>query len=172
MSVEQLTFIAYLKEILSNTINLNNYYESKLINQIHLNDLAKLYKIAYKEQFQISYESSKTEWKNTFKGEYGEIWNEASPMLFDNNKLIAAIVTVKIAPWKDTPKCPFIIELMVHPEYRRKNLAKLLFLMVAQTCIQNKVEYISLRVLKNNTSALTLYNDLGFINWDGLIEKR
>ncbi len=82
---------------------------------------------------------------------------------------MAAICTVTKAPWEQTPTCPFIIDLMVLPDFRRRGLATVLLRETARVVHENGDTHLALRVQTDNTPAVTLYDKLGFADWDGTL---
>src|SRR5690606_14521286 len=40
----------------------------------------------------------------SFDGDYGELWPEASAVAIRHDQIVGAVLTVKEAPWDDTPK--------------------------------------------------------------------
>lgn len=59
-----------------------------------------------------------------FDGAYGELWPEASLVTTTKaGQLVGAIQVVRLAPWPDAPRCPFIIELFTHRLHRRRGIA-------------------------------------------------
>lgn len=97
----------------------------------------------------------------SFAGAYGEYWFEASPVVEHDGSIVAAVMTVRRAPWDDVPDCPFIIELLTAPDHRRRGLARLLLVRTAQTTSETD-EKVALRVDSGNTPAVRLYECLGF----------
>jgi ribosomal protein S18 acetylase RimI-like enzyme len=129
--------------------------------------MARLWLAAYPPDIATGTEEAQEAMRETFADEYGEFWLSASPLVFDNDKLVAAICTVRKAPWSATPTCPFITDLMVDPDYRRQGLAAFLILKSAEIAARSGAGHIALRVLVDNRSAINLYDKLGFIDWDG-----
>lgn len=60
----------------------------------------------------------------SFAGDYGELWLEASPVAATDDGLVGAVLTVRQAPWSDTPDGPFVIELFTAPDHRRKEIGR------------------------------------------------
>ncbi len=103
----------------------------------------------------------------TFQGEYGELFPGASLVCEDSSEtLCAAILTVKLAPWEDTPQYPFIIELFTARGSRRRGLAKQLMVAASRALVEDHQSHVALRVTKTNTAAAALYRSLGFIDWN------
>lgn len=103
--------------------------------------------------------------EQTFAGAYGDLWTEASPVAVVRDEVVAALLTVRQAPWDETPEGPFLIELFVHPDFRRRGLARYCL----ETCLRHICEHgensASLRVLSENGPALRLYESFGFVEW-------
>ena len=102
----------------------------------------------------------------SFEGDYGEYLYAASPVALSGSTIVAAVMTVKQAPWSDTPTCPFVIELFTDPEHRRSGLATAL-LATAANAVTKITRSIALRVEEQNSSAIAVYNKLGFRPWNG-----
>ncbi len=100
----------------------------------------------------------------SFGGEYGEYLSSASPVVVRGDELVAAVMTVRLAPWPDTPSCPFIIELFTHPVYRRLGLGTALLRSAARATASID-RSIALRVDEQNGAARVLYDRLGFRRW-------
>jgi GNAT superfamily N-acetyltransferase len=128
--------------------------------------LAALWFTAYPPEIATNLSEAEQEMKDMFAGEYGPFWPEASPLVCEGDKLVAAICTVLKAPWERTPTCPFIVDLMVHPDFRRKGLAAFLLQETARTALRAGHTHVALRVLLDNTPAISLYRKLGFEDWD------
>ena len=133
----------------------------------HTEPLSGLFLSCYESDIVASPEAALEDMKSTFSGEDGDIWPEASPLIFKGDFLAGAILTVYKAPWAATPTCPFIINLMVDPGYRRKGLATLLLRQTAAVVAVDGATHMALRVLADNSSAVSLYRSLGFEAWDG-----
>ena len=57
-----------------------------------------------------------------------------------------------------------ITNVAVHPDYRRKGIAKSLLKKLYDVCLQNKLESITLEVRESNVKAIALYKNEGFEN--------
>lgn len=55
-----------------------------------------------------------------------------------------------------------ITNLAVHPDYRRKGVAKALLLCGLEECYREKIKYLTLEVRVSNTGAIKLYESFGF----------
>jgi ribosomal protein S18 acetylase RimI-like enzyme len=118
--------------------------------------LARLYFEAYDPGIASSTEAEAIEdIELTFNGGYGVLDVNLSRLAWSADQLVGAALVVERAPWPDTPDCPFVIELFTARAHRRRGLAQLLLTACATVSI-------ALRVDKNNTPALTLYDKLGF----------
>ncbi|MBI5160372.1 MAG: GNAT family N-acetyltransferase [Micrococcales bacterium] len=77
--------------------------------------------------------------------------------------LTGAILTVIRAPWDDAPDCPFVIELFVAPEARRRSgLGRTLLRTAAAALSARGESRLALRVERDNHPALALYTAEGF----------
>ena len=102
----------------------------------------------------------------SFDGDYGELWPEASAVAIRHDQIVGAVLTVKEAPWDDTPKGPFIIELFVDREHRRQGIARLLIGRCLDALHRAGAASVGLRVVSDNEPALRLYRSMGFATWE------
>ena len=98
-----------------------------------------------------------------FGGDYGEFWFEASLLVVRRRHPVAAIMTVRRAPWEDVPDGPFVIELFTHPDHRRQGFARHLIDATASFVASQGERRLSLRVSKTNAPARRLYRSMGFV---------
>ncbi len=101
----------------------------------------------------------------SYAGRYGELWPEASLVATAGSELVAAILVVQRAPWKDTPDCPFVIELFTARAHRRKGLASALLRGAREVAARHGRDCLALRVLDDNAGARDLYRRCGFREW-------
>lgn len=102
-----------------------------------------------------------------FSGAYGELWPEASQVaVAQEGQLVAAIQVVRCAPWTDTPRCPFVIELFTSRDHRRCGLASALVRGAMDVLAGANQVHLALRVDADNGPALSLYHRLGFRTWN------
>lgn len=131
-----------------------------------LNQLAELYFEAYEPGIACdSLEEATDDIKASFEGEYGEYWYEASPVAEVDGRIVSAVMTVRRAPWDDTPDCPFIIELFTARDRRRMGLARLVVEHCLATIRDGDDTAVALRVAEDNKPARALYDSLGFTTW-------
>jgi len=100
-----------------------------------------------------------------FAGDYGEFWPEGSLLIERGGDPIAAILTVRRAPWAGMPDGPFIIELFTARAFRRQGLARLLVRRCLAIAREESVPTVALRVDPENAAARSLYGSLGFTVW-------
>ncbi len=125
--------------------------------------LADLYWEAYDPGVAAaSLDEARADLEASFAGEYGPLWPEASPVLEQSGSVVAAVLTVRSAPWDDVPPGPFVIELMTARSHRRRGLARLLMLESLHVAADEGASAVGLRVDSGNLAALSLYTDLGF----------
>jgi len=167
MSMANTTFIAKTSAILTTQVPLPSDLTARTIHRDDLDRLAELWFAAYPPEIATDLAEALQEMKDMFVGEYGSFWPDASSIILYGDKPIAAICTVVKAPWEKTLTCPFIIDLMVHPDARRQGLAAFLLQETARAVQQDGKKHVALRVLVDNTPAITLYRKLGFEDWDG-----
>lgn len=144
-------------------------YSVQHIDECHTDDLARLRLDAYGPAIATDMNTSLKEMRDMFVGEFGRLRVEASLVVFVGKGLVGACCTVVQPPnWPKTPICPFIIDLMVHPEFRRQGLAEFLLRMSAKS-VAGSADHLALRVGIENSPALSLYRKLGFEDWDGVL---
>lgn len=101
----------------------------------------------------------------TFDGAYGDLWPEGSGTIVHDGAPVAAVLTVRRAPWDDTPDGPFVIELLTDRAHRWRGLARRL-VGDCLTAARNAGEVaVGLRVDAENVAARALYASLGFVPW-------
>ena len=167
-SVVNLTLIAHVATVAGITTSLpSNAFMVRPSTIEDLHQLGSLYFRAYPPGDASSSEAEAiADVAASFAGEYGPYLHKASPVIVHGDELVAAVMTVHRAPWDDTPDCAFIIELFTAPEHRRAGLATTL-LAAAASAVAADDEFIALRVEASNTSAIRLYERLGFEEWLG-----
>lgn len=102
----------------------------------------------------------------TFDGTYGAFWPEGSALVRAHGDPVAAILTVRRAPWDDTPDCPFVVELFTARAHRRRGLAGALVAGCLAAARAAGEPALALRVDEENDAARRLYASLGFAPWE------
>lgn len=112
----------------------------------------------------VDLEDATEEMEGVFEGEYGKPLEAASLVAVEaDGRLIGCIQTVTEAPWEGVPRGPFVVELFVHPEHRRRGLGSVLLLAAARGCAESGWEQIALNVQEETSAeAIYLYRKLGF----------
>lgn len=101
----------------------------------------------------------------SWDGVYGELWEEASVVAESDGRIVGVLLTVRHAPWPDTPPGPFIIELFVDPEMRGRSVARRVLEHGLSRLVAAGATSVALRVLADNEPALGLYRSVGFVDW-------
>lgn len=101
----------------------------------------------------------------SYDGEYGEFWMEGSAVAEVDGEIVGVLLAVRQAPWDQTPRGPFIIELFVGPDYRGRGVASRLLDHCLDTMASLGAESVGLRVLADNQQAQSLYAWAGFVEW-------
>lgn len=101
----------------------------------------------------------------SFAGNDGEFWPAASLLIERGGVPIAALLTVRRAPWDGTPDGPFIIELFTARAFRRQGLARLLVRRCLTIAHETGEPTLALSVDPENLPARALYESLGFAIW-------
>ncbi len=166
MTTKNMTLIARLATLLSADVALPAHLSVHPATEKHAAQLAELWFAAYPPEIATDFATAEKEIEDMFGGAYGQLWAEASPLLFSGRQLVAALCTVYKAPWDATPTCPFIVDCMVDARSRRMGLATFLLQEAARAVLRGGADHIALRVLVDNTGAINLYRKLGFFDWD------
>jgi GNAT superfamily N-acetyltransferase len=167
MEARNLTLIGDVAKIIEMEIRPPARFQVAYASRNYRDQLAALYLVAYGVEIATDLAASQKEMEDMFNGEFGELWANASPLLLKNAKPVAALFTVRKAPWESTPTCPFIIDLMVDTLYRRQGLAAFLIWRTAAAVHKENISHIALRVLADNNPAISLYRKLHFVPWEG-----
>lgn len=102
----------------------------------------------------------------TFASDYGPVWPPGTLAAWHGGDLAAAVMTTYPAPWDDTPRCPFVVELFTDRAHRRRGLASALLVSVLHAARQAEPPGVALRVDSGNEAAVALYRSLAFREWD------
>lgn len=130
-----------------------------------LRPVAELYFAAYEPgEACSSLEEALADTQASFDGKYGEFWWDGSFVHESQGRVAAAVMTVRRAPWDDTPDGPFIIELFTDPDHRRRHLARDLVELVLVEASAQGESVVGLRVSSDNDAAIRLYRGLGFVD--------
>jgi ribosomal protein S18 acetylase RimI-like enzyme len=164
--VRQLTLIARIEDILSNEARLATGYDVRETTYEDRQGLVELYFASYPRDIVRDPADALKELEQTYEGEYGKLDLHASPLAIYGKTIVGSVLTVEEAPWDDTPRGPFIIEVMVHPAHRQKGIARYLMKAAAQELASQGKATVALRVMSDNEGALDLYRNLGFIPWE------
>ena len=127
--------------------------------------LGALYLVSYPQGVAaVDLEDAVEEMEGVFEGEYGTPVEAASLVVETaDGALVGCVQTVTSPPWEGIPAVPFVIELFVHPDPRRRGLGSLLLLSAAQACHDQGWESIALNVQEDTAGEAThLYRGLGF----------
>jgi len=91
------------------------------------------------------------------QGDYGPVIRNASPALFEGERLIAFAAVTDLAEYT------FVADIAVDRDYRRKGLGRSLLLNAVQASLQLGRDEMKLWVSEDNTGAFSLYSSLGFV---------
>jgi ribosomal protein S18 acetylase RimI-like enzyme len=132
-----------------------------------INPLAELYFASCQPRAEVATpKQARVEMAASFAGDFGELWLELSFVAcHTQHGLTSAIQVVRRAPWDDTPPGPFVIELFTSPDHRRQGLGRHLLAEALRGAAEAGEKVIGLRVESENTTAVSLYRDLGFTDW-------
>ncbi len=80
-----------------------------------------------------------------------------------DGNLVGAVFCVLDAPFEGVPRGPFVLDLMVDPEYRRQGIATALLAQLAKRTKGWDYDSLTLRIDRNEMpEAVNLYRQLGF----------
>ena len=159
---EQLTLIGDVSRILKTEAPPGDGYSIRTIKPEDKAQLTKLYHDSYTRDLVTDMDDATKEIEQTFLGEFGTLDLDASLVVIEGERLIGSILTVEEAPWPDTPAGPFIIDLFIHPDTRRRGLAHAMISEAVLALSKKGKKTAALRVLSNNMGAIRLYQKLGF----------
>jgi GNAT superfamily N-acetyltransferase len=94
----------------------------------------------------------------SWRGDYGRWLTDGSIGAWRDGELVGAVLTVADAPWPDVPRGPFIIDLFVVPDARRRGIGRAL----VQSVRRRLDTSIGLRVDDTAPEARALYASIGF----------
>ena len=97
-----------------------------------------------------------------FDGAFGPATDDSFVGAWDGGALVGAILVVRESPWDDAPDGPFVIDLVVDPEYRRRGIATALVAEIAKRSKEWGFETLALRIDSRHLGAAELYGGLGF----------
>lgn len=140
--------------------------EMKTLTRQNIPVMGSLYLMAY-DSVEIASDISEAtqEMQLSFDGEFGQPIPDSFVGAWAEDKLIGAVLLVVNPPWDDLPeKGPFIIDLMVIPEFRKRGVATALIAEVAHRAAQTGYKSVGLRVDTHQAAdAARLYTRLGFV---------
>lgn len=98
-----------------------------------------------------------------FDGAFGTPRDDSFVGAWHQGSLIGAVMAVLDSPWDDAPRGPFVTELIVDPEYRRRGVATALIGELAARAAEWGYDSLTLRLdLRQSPGALGLYQGMGF----------
>ncbi|QPK80589.1 GNAT family N-acetyltransferase [Schaalia sp. ZJ405] len=102
------------------------------------------------------------ELRMTFEGAFGRTTEDSFVGAWDGGTLVGAILVIRQSPWDDIEDGPFVVDLVVAPEYRRQGIATALISEISERCIDWGYTSLSLRIDNRHHGAAELYHVLGF----------
>lgn len=128
--------------------------------------LARLYFASYDDSRFASQADAAVEMERILKGEHGEFYTEASPVVVDeHDRIVAASLCLKHRVVTDPKHLPTIYELFTAASRRREGLAEQLIRKSIDQMHADGFEQVSVRISENNAAALALYLTLDFNRW-------
>ena len=128
--------------------------------------LARLYFASYEDDRFTSQAEAATEMEKILRGEHGEFYTEASPVVVDeHDRIIAASLCLKHRIVTDPKDLPTIYELFTAASRRREGLAEQLIRRSIDQMFEDGYEQVTVRIQDDNSAALALYLTLDFNRW-------
>lgn len=124
--------------------------------------LAELYLRSYDPPPVATLSDAAAEMTSAFDGDWGALWPAASPGAWVGGELVSVVQSVRCPSWPGTPECPWLIEVLTDPGYRRTGLARSLIAAACQVMAAAGVPRVGLTVDDGNVAAVSLYTSLGF----------
>jgi GNAT superfamily N-acetyltransferase len=125
-------------------------------------DIAAVGEAYWRTYLQTPHEMALTEATDdvlaSWRGDYGRWLTDGSIGAWRDGELVGAVLTVADAPWPDVPRGPFIIDLFVVPDARRRGIGRAL----VQSVRRRLDTSIGLRVDDTAPEARALYASIGF----------
>lgn len=165
----QLTMIGDTAAVASCHAPLAAGYTLRPVDQNDSDQLAELFFSIYSGSVVEELALAVEEIRMTFAGDFGELLVDLSPVALYNGRIVSAVMTVKQAPWENTPDGLFVIEVFTDPQHRRKGLARAGLTRMAADATAQGFKTVGLRVECENDSAMALYRSLGFTKWELLL---
>lgn len=117
-----------------------------LMNQSHVAQIALLEKMCFSDPW--SENSISSELNNPLS-----LWIVA----MDGERVVGYVGSQSVMDWAD------MMNIAVHPDYRRKNVARTLICELIKRLKENKVTCLTLEVRVSNEPAISLYEKLDFV---------
>ncbi|MDO4899014.1 MAG: GNAT family N-acetyltransferase, partial [Rothia sp. (in: high G+C Gram-positive bacteria)] len=128
--------------------------------------LARLYFASYEDDRFSSQAEAAEEMGRILRGEHGEFYTDASPVVVDEHgRVVAASLCLKHRVVTDPKNIPTIYELFTAASRRREGLAEQLIRLSINQMFEDGYQKVSVRISENNAAALALYLTLDFNRW-------
>lgn len=122
-------------------------FELATLTRYDVPALAALYLVAYESpEIAENLWTATDEMRMAFDGVFGNPRDDSFVGAWQDGELVGAVLCVTDATWDDVPRGPFILDIMVDPDHRRRGIATALVVELARRCRTWGYDDISLRV--------------------------
>ena len=126
--------------------------------------VASLYMSAYGQEYTPdNFWEATDEVRLYFDGAFGEIRDDGFVGAWEDGSLVGAVFSVVDSPFESVPEGPFVLDLMVDPDYRRRGIATALVGELGQRIKEWGYDSVTLRLdARRMPEAFNLYRRMGF----------
>lgn len=160
--MSELTFKADARDVAADTSA--EGFELGTLTMYDVPSLASLYMSAYGEPYtQDSFWEATDEIRLYFDGAFGDVRDDGFIGVWEGGSLVGAIFSVIDSPFEQVPDGPFVLDLIVDPEYRRRGIATALVGELGNRIKDWGYDSVTLRLDEGRMpEAFNLYRRMGF----------